>query len=166
MLGDLLVRASIQAALAAYFVALAMPVRYSRAARVLWTIGVVLVWLHIAVAMFHVHHGSHAAAVEETARRTDELFGVRFGGGVYFNYVFALLWTADAAWWWLARHSYEHRPRWLALLIHGYLLFIVINGAIVFASGVTRWASMAALVVVMVLIARRASEPERGTLVP
>jgi hypothetical protein len=151
MMGDLLTRATILACLAAYFAALALPTQHGSWRRWLWTLGCGLVGLHIAAAMIFVHHGSHAAAVEETARRTEALFGWRFGGGVYFNYAFALLWTADAAWWWLARPHYQHRARWLSLLIHGYLLFIVINGAVIFASGATRWGSLVALVAIAVV---------------
>jgi hypothetical protein len=152
--GELLTRLTIQLALAAYFVALALP-KQSTFAKWLWTVGCMLTWLHIAAAMIYVHHGSHVQAVEQTARRTEALFGWRFGGGVYFNYVFAVLWTADAFWWWLAPQSYEHRPRWVAWTIHGYLLFIVINGAIVFASGPTRWLSLAALAIVAGILIRR-----------
>jgi hypothetical protein len=158
MLAAALTRLSIQAALAVYFAALALP-RHRTLAKWLWTIGCLLTWLHIAAAMIYVHHGSHAAAVEDTARRTEALLGRRFGGGVYFNYVFAALWTADAFWRWLAPVSYEHRPRWIAGAIHAYLLFIVINGAIVFASGPTRWLSIAALLIVAAMLWRNRSPP-------
>jgi hypothetical protein len=159
MFEEVLTRLTIQAALAAYFLALALPKPNALAKR-LWALGALLSWLHIAAAMIYVHHGSHAEAVEETARRTEALFGWRFGGGVYFNYVFAALWTADALWWWLAPAAYQHRPRWVAWTIHGYLLFIVINGAIVFASGPTRWLSLAALVIVggILLLQKRAKQ--------
>ena len=58
--------------------------------------GVVLLLAHFALA-FHLRYGwSQAAAVRETARQTAETFGLDWGGGVFVNYLFAIVWTIDA----------------------------------------------------------------------
>ena len=83
-----------------------------RTARGLWTLGFATALLHVALA-FHLRHGwSHSAALAETARQTDELLGYRFGGGVYVNYAFLVVWAADVWWWWWRPASFSaRRPR-------------------------------------------------------
>ncbi|HYH64891.1 MAG TPA: hypothetical protein VD866_09380, partial [Urbifossiella sp.] len=100
---------------------------------------------HVAVAM-HVGHGwSHADAVRHTA----EVSGV--GAGVWVNYAFVAVWLADAAWLVLGRESYRRRPRGVAWGVQGFLAFVVVNAAVVFASdwrvGLT-WAMLIALAAV------------------
>jgi hypothetical protein len=98
-----------------------------RAGRVAWTFGCLSLLLHIAIA-FHLGHGwSHAAAWQHT----QQVGG--FGDGIYVNYVFALMWFADAVWALAAPRSYQTRSRWLHWSIHGFLAFVVINAAAVFA---------------------------------
>lgn len=100
--------------------------------RALWTLGCVLLWVHVAVA-FHAGHGwSHAAAWEHTK----QLGG--YGDGVFVNYLFALLWLADAGWSWVGFESYLRRPRWLTWALHGFFLFIVFNAAVVFGGWLSR----------------------------
>ena len=132
--------------------------------RAVWTLGCVLLVGHIAGA-FHFRHGwSHAHAVAETARQTRDLLGREFGGGVYFNYLFAAAWTADVGWMWLSRASYERRPAWVAAALHAYLMFIAVNGAIVFERGPTRWFGVAACIGLAVLAVQkiRLQQPFRG----
>ena len=112
---------------------------WKRWARGLWSAGCLLLLAHVACAFHFVHHWEHAHAVAETARQTDELVGWEFGGGVYFNYLFALLWIADVVWWWSRPESYERRPLAVSVAIHSYLFFIAFNGAIIFEDGPTRW---------------------------
>ena len=96
--------------------------------RLSWALGCVLLLLHIAVA-FHLGHGwSHAAAWEHTR----QVGG--YGDGIFVNYAFALVWTADVVWACVAFKSYLARPRWLNWTIHGFLAFVVFNAAVVFGS--------------------------------
>lgn len=97
-----------------------------------WASGSVYCLLHIAVA-FHLGHGwSHEAAWEHTKQAGG------YGDGIYANYLFALVWFADAAWACVALDSYCQRPRWLNWAIHGFLAFIVFNAAVVFGSWSSR----------------------------
>jgi hypothetical protein len=98
--------------------------------------------LHVLVA-FHFRHGwSHASAVAETARQTEEALGVAIGAGVYVNYLFIAVWLADAAWWWVSPATFSARPSPLDRAIRLFLLFIFVNGAIVFPKGPIRFAGI------------------------
>jgi hypothetical protein len=93
---------------------------------IIWTLGCVLTWVHIAVA-FHLGHGwSHEAAWEHTR----QVGG--YGAGIFVNYTFALVWLADVVWAWASPTSYVRRPQWLNWTIHGFLAFVVFNAAVVF----------------------------------
>ena len=74
---------------------------FPRAARLAWISGFLVYLSHVGSAFHFHHHWSHAAAYEETARQTAELFGIRSGGGLYFNYAFTCVWALDAIriWW-------------------------------------------------------------------
>ena len=122
-----------------------------RAARLAWSIGCLLYLAHVWGAFQFFHGWSHQAAYEETARQTGELFGLAWGGGLYFNYLFTLVWLADVIWWWSHEGSYRGRPRWIATLIHGFMAFMFFNGAVVFASGFSRWVGLAAMPILLLL---------------
>jgi hypothetical protein len=106
---------------------------------VAWTnaIGLTLCIIHIVLAMASVHGWSHAAAMDATARRTESVYGWRWAGGVYVNYLFVLVWALDA---WLAR---SHRDRlfdapavrWPVRIFYAIVIF---NAAVVFARGSMR----------------------------
>src|SRR5258705_11066382 len=68
------------------------------AARWLNSFGCAAFLAHVTCA-FHFYHGwSHSAAYDETARQTAELVGWNWGGGLFLNYLFALVWLGEAAW--------------------------------------------------------------------
>src|SRR5204863_4605643 len=50
---------------------------------------------------------------------------------IYFNYLFTLIWTADAAWWWIDKDGYERRARWISISVHAFMAFMFFNGAVV-----------------------------------
>jgi hypothetical protein len=107
-------------------------------ARGLWLTGAALAWVHVALA-FHFRHGwSHASAFAETARQTEELFGYRVGAGVFVNYAFLAVWGVDALWWWLRPASFVDRPRAVDAAVRAFLVFMFVNGAILFARGPVR----------------------------
>jgi hypothetical protein len=112
-----------------------------RVARLAWSGGCLMFLAHVAAAFHFIHGWSHAAAHAATARDTAALFGIDWGGGIYFNYVFALAWIGDVAWWWLAPRSHAVRPHWVGALWIGFFLFMAFNGAVLFAAGPARWIS-------------------------
>jgi hypothetical protein len=172
--GDLLIRWTVRLALGLYAFALAGRLLAKRhpswmiPARWAWTLGCVAYLAHV-VSAFHFRHGwSHEAAYRETAGRTEGLFGSTWGGGLYLNYLFTLVWAADVLWWWLGRASYERRPRWLEWTVQGFLAFMAFNGAVIFATGPVRWAGLGACAALAVLwwLARRGApmRPCSGSL--
>ena len=103
--------------------------------RLLWSAGAVLASVH-AVAAFAVFYGwSHDVAVAATARQTAALTGLPWGGGVFFNYAFLAVWIGDAIWWWRAPRGYAARPRAIDAAVRGFLFFMFVNGAVIFADG-------------------------------
>jgi hypothetical protein len=130
--------------------------------RAAWTLGCALFLAHIACAFAFQHHWSHAAAYADTARQTAETTGLRWGGGLFFNYVFALAWLADVLWWWCSPSSRARSPRWLTISFHGFLFFMIFNGAVVFASGPLRWFGLLLCIIVaehLWRVARKAPRP-------
>ena len=65
-----------------------------------WTVGCGLLVIHVLIAFATVHGWSHRAAFDHTAVRTEEVTGIDWGGGLFFNYAFTLIWIADVAAWW------------------------------------------------------------------
>jgi hypothetical protein len=100
---------------------------------VVWTnvAGIVLCATHIVIAMGWVHGWSHAAALEATARQTESVYGLRWGGGVYVNYLFAGVWAFDT--WWHSRANRPSNVRWLRLVLRVFYLIVIANAAVVFA---------------------------------
>lgn len=108
-------------------------------ARAAWTIGVLALLAHVACAYHFYHHWSQASAYQETARQTAEVFNLNWGGGVYVNYAFIVLWLADVFWWWRGVDAYNQRPRAWVLMWQGFFLFMVFNATVVFKTGAMRW---------------------------
>ncbi len=127
----------------------------ARRQRSLWTIGFSFFFAHLVCAFHFYHHWSNQLAVADTARQTKELMNWEFGEGIYFSYLFGLLWMADVLWSWCGFHSYSRRPRWLTLSIHGYLFFIAFNGVVVFENGPIRIAGVAVCLILAALAWRR-----------
>ena len=117
--------------------------------RVVWTLACGAYLVHVAVAFEYFHHWSHAAAFRHVEA------GSGFGPGIFVSYFFTLLWAIDVAWWWLAPGSRERRPSWIDGAGFGFMLVIIVNGAIVFASGAMRWVSATALLGLSLLWVRR-----------
>jgi hypothetical protein len=149
--GDFLIRWSIRLAMLCYLAVLAQAIASRRApatstrSRWVWTLGCALFLGHVASAFHYYHHWSHAHAFADTAERTRSALGWQFGWGIYFNHLFALVWAGDVGWSWLSPRSFAARPRWVTITIHSFLLFIAINGLMVFKDGPVRWISLAAV---------------------
>lgn len=109
-----------------------------RVMRLVWTLGAAAFLVHV-ISSFHLFYNwSHAVAVSETARQVAELTGRRFGAGIYLNYAFTAIWVFDAAWWWFDAAGYRQRSWIGVLLAHGFFLFMIFNGTVVFEDGAVR----------------------------
>lgn len=108
-----------------------------------WGLGLVACGVHILVAMGSHHHWSHAAAVVETARQTEAVYGLAWGGGVYVNYLFVLAWMSELVWWRVDTRRYLNQPRWSRWAFRGFYLVIVVNAAVIFAAPDRRVAGVA-----------------------
>ena len=149
---------TIRFALAFYVVATAAWLkRRDSLARAAWTLGCAFYLAHVAAAFQFVHAWSHDAAYRETARQTGEAFGMNWGGGLYFNYAFTVLWIFDAAWWWRGLSVYRARTRAITLAIHWFFAFMFFNATVVFAAGAIRWVGIAATAGLSVLALRIAT---------
>jgi hypothetical protein len=151
--GEALMRATIAGSVVAYacaeYVWFAHRQRAFRARAVLWTAAFGLCVLHTALA-FHVRHDwSQAAAWRHTAEMTAALTGLHWGGGLYVNYLFLAVWAADVTWLWAAPASYLARAARVNAVLSTGFLFIVFNGAVVFATGPARAIGLAATLVVI-----------------
>ena len=147
--GEILTRVTIWVAVAGYaagtaaFALSRKRYRWESAARLAWTVACVGLLAHVACA-FHFYHGwSHRAAYLDTARQTDEVFGLDWGGGLYINYALLTGWVLDVTWWWTrGLEAYRRRPWPLTAAWQGFLIFIVFNATVVFKTGPTRWAGL------------------------
>ena len=114
--------------------------------RTFWSLACLLTWAHVLLAFGTHHHWSHAAAYEHTATETAKKVGIEWGGGIYFNYVFLALWSADAIWWWWNPVAYRARARGFSIFVHAYLAFIAFNATVVFETGPVRYAGIGATI--------------------
>lgn len=103
--------------------------------RTLWTISFLLFLVHVMAAFHFVHHWSHMAAYVATSAETRHKLGFAYGAGVYFNYLFLVVWAIDVYWMWRPAKQPTDAVRALQLAGRLYLLFIAFNGVVVFKSG-------------------------------
>jgi hypothetical protein len=126
--------------------------RRGRLARWLWTLSWLAYFIHLGMAFHHYHGWSHAAAVEHVRKRSN------FGEGIYVSHLFTLLWSADVVWWWLWPRGHAGRSPWLGGVLHGFMLFVIFNGTVVYEDGPIRWAGVVLFVVLGALFMHRLRE--------
>ena len=116
--------------------------------RILWRLGCIFALSHVLFAFHFVHHWDHQAAVKHTLIETERVTGIRFEYGIYFNYLFLLVWTMDCL------HSHHGRlelARQKSLrciwgwFVHLYMLLIILSATIVFEEGLIRYISLVVL---------------------
>ena len=74
---------------------------------------------------------------------------------MYLNYLFTVLWMADAVYWWRAGLArYRERASWIHLSLHAFFFFMVVNGTVVFGRGPVRWFGVAIVAVIGASAAR------------
>jgi hypothetical protein len=148
--GDSLTRWTVRLALALYAIAIALRLTANgrsqrfRISRLTWSGGCIAFLLHVAVAFHFFHAWRHDAAYDATAKQTADVVGWDWGGGLYLNYLFALVWLIDVAWWWIDAPGYLARARWIDWCVYGFMTFIAFNSTVFFAAGAIRWFGLAA----------------------
>jgi hypothetical protein len=178
--GELITRWSIRIALLLCAAALGLRLRSYRAAdaegipqrtarlaclaRLLWTLAFASYLVHLAAAFSFYHAWSHRAAWQHTALRTNEVLGIDWGGGVWFNYLFTLAWAADVAWLWSRPAAGAKRPRWVICLWYAWFGAIVFFATVVFETGATRWVAVAILALLGAMaLQRNAISPDNSS---
>ena len=137
--GEWLIRGSVWLALSFYVAGELAGAKSWSVARWLSTLGCAAFLVHIAGA-FHFHHQwSHATAYADTARQTEQFTGWNWGGGLYINYLYALVWLGEILWSWANAGSYLQRRAWATWMVRGFFLFMMFNGAVAFVRGNIRW---------------------------
>ena len=113
---------------------------------IVWNGACLTLILHVLLAFHFVHHWSHADAVRVTAERTAQTIGWAYGGGVYWNHAFLMIWSGDVVRRWHAWIVGQPRSRGWEWAIHGLCAFMIFNATVVFGPA---WWRPAALVVVL-----------------
>ena len=88
-------------------------------------------------------------AFEETARQTAERFDIAIGSGIYWNYLFTVLWVGDVGYWWW-RGVPSLRPG-----IDGFFGFMFLNGVVIFPQVAVRYFGAVAILALLWLFLRR-----------
>lgn len=124
----------------------------------LWTIGFGLFVIHILAAFQEYYQWNHSVAIAETARQTKELTGWDSGFGLYINYAFAVCLAIDLVSQY--RSGLHHKGR---KFIDAFVIFMIINGAIVFGTFNSRIVGCACLLAL--IIARiKTHSPSRSSM--
>jgi hypothetical protein len=130
--------------------------RRDAAARIAWTLACAFYLAHVVAAFQFHHHWSHLAAYRETAQQTAEVFGLNWGGGLYFNYALTVIWVADAFWWWrTGLDGYRARSAWVTGGVHAFFGFMFFNAAVVFGSSFMQWFGLASILILAVTAGSR-----------
>ena len=98
---------------------------------------------HVACAFHFHHHWSHAVAYADTARQTAEFSGWNWGGGLYLNYLFTLIWLGEWIWSVASPTTHAVRRRMISWAVRAFFMFMIFNGAVVFAHSPMRWYGLA-----------------------
>jgi len=107
------------------------------------TAGCVCFLGHVVTAFHYFYNWSHADAYADTARQSKALTGWNSGDGLYLNYLFALVWLSEVIWMRISRLSYSARAAFCGWTVRAFFLFMIFNGAFVFARSNMRWFGLA-----------------------
>lgn len=102
-------------------------IRKQHLLRLVYTFGCVVFLIHVALAFHYVHAWLHQSAWEATALQGG------YGDGIYLNYLVMAVWLWDVIWWWVKPAGYTQRSVWIIAPLHGFLLFMWFNAAVIFA---------------------------------
>ncbi len=154
MIGEFLVRWTARIAVACYIARLACDSGHNggidsqKIARIWWSIGCATFVLHVIVAFHFIHHWSHTAAFDATAKRTAEMTGWNSGFGLYINEAFLLLWLTDTFFWWQDVSWPRHRR--IYWTVQSVFAFLMIQATAIF--GPPFWIPVVVLVIAILSI--------------
>jgi len=121
--------------------------------RILWSLGCIFALIHVFCAFQFVHYWDHQIAVKHTIIETQRVTGFRFEYGIYFNYLFLLVWTIDCIKLRNAppnKESGATHSMW-SRFVHIYMLLIIISATIIFEDGPIRYVSLISLALLALL---------------
>ncbi len=116
-----------------------------------WFASWLLCVLHVVCAFHFRHHWNHDTAIQHTADMTERVVGLKWGGGLYINYVFLLCWGCSAI------HGFRHQGsstpanRWLTTGLHVFAAFMMFNATAIFGPA---WWWIPTLVVIAAVVWR------------
>ena len=119
-------------------------------ARWLNTLGGGVFLLHVICAFHFYHQWSHAVAYADTARQTAAFSGWNWGGGLYVNYLFTLVWLNELIWWWASPTTFARRSCRVSRMVRAFFMFMIFNGAVVFVDNPMRWYGVALCVLLAI----------------
>jgi hypothetical protein len=159
MLGTrLTIAAAIGLLVIAYGLAAQQPVR-RRLLRAALGLSGCLFTAHLAMAFHEVHHWSHAAALAHTALRTEEVVGLRWGGGLYVNYICAVVWIALCCRGEIPVSAPKTWFRTVESAAEFFVAFMIFQATVVFGGLLARELGAAALIALAVAWAKRRKRP-------
>lgn len=142
-LGEQLMLWTIRASVACYVVALWRWLFAARAEssdspapdriyRLSWTASWSLCIVHVICAFHFRHHWDHAVAIEHTAKTTNDVVGINWGGGLYINYVFLTVWGLSVLQTLRSGTPSAGLGRTLDISLHAFAAFMMFNATAVF----------------------------------
>ena len=114
-----------------------------RVARAAWLGGLAGFLVPLGLAFHLAHDWSHARAFDHVEATSG------FGPGLFASYGFSLIWLIDGAVWVVGPGWYARRPKWIAAMLHGAMVFIWINATVVFGQSPLRWIAAGVLALLL-----------------
>jgi hypothetical protein len=105
--------------------------------------GAALALVHVFIALSVRYGWDHEAAVSTTATQAAAVYGFGWRGSIYVSYLFLGVWIVEACRWRQRPAAVAQPPTALTWTGRAFVLLIIVNGAIVFASPVGRIAGLA-----------------------
>jgi hypothetical protein len=127
--------------------------------RVLWSMACLLLIVHVLAAFHFEHSWSHTAALRHTAEQTARVTGIDWGGGLYFNYAFLILWFLDVVFLW--KNPVNRRSQ-LRRLTNLACVFMIVNATVVFGPRWWFWPCGAVGLAAIAIRQRSHSETQAG----
>ena len=130
MNGDFVIRTTAGVCVVLYLAACLCWVRRGpthAATKWLWTAGWLVLVVHTAAAFHFRHDWSGMLAADHVAKRTEEVVGFYWAGGIWFNYLLLVAWGVDVARLWKDRHW-----KFWTWFVHAFLAMMIVSSTVVF----------------------------------